>query len=124
MTVAAKVADINADLAAAGSTVIASVDAGAIKLTNASGKDITVAGAAAATLGFSTLVSTNGTEAVSTAKTLDELVTAINSSAALSGKVRASIDAKNELALENLTTSAIAVTGVDPAYCHRRLDRR
>ena len=35
VTLAAKVADINADLAAAGSTVIASVDAGAIKLTNA-----------------------------------------------------------------------------------------
>jgi len=113
VTIAAKVADINADLAAAGSTVIASVDAGAIKLTNASGKDITVAGAGSTTLGFSTLVSTNGTEAVSTAKTLDELVLSINSSAALAGKVKASIDANDELRIENLTTSAIAITGYD-----------
>jgi hypothetical protein len=115
VTIAAKVADINADLAAAGSTVIASVDAGAIKLTNASGEDITVAGAGAATLGFSTLTSDNGTEAVSTAKTLDELISSINGSAALAGKVRASLDASGDLKLENLTTSAIAITGYDGA---------
>jgi len=115
VTIAAKVADINADLAAAGSTVIASVDAGAIKLTNASGKDITVAGAAAATLGFSTTTSDNGTEAVSAAKTIDELISSINGSAALAGKVRASLDASGDLKLENLTTSAIAITGYDGA---------
>jgi flagellin-like hook-associated protein FlgL len=115
VTLAAKVADINADLAAAGSTVIASEDAGAIKLTNASGEDITVAGAGAATLGFSTLTSDNGTPAVSTAKTLDELISSINGSAALAGKVRASLDASGDLKLENLTTSAIAITGYDGA---------
>ena len=115
LTVQAKVDDINADLAAAGSTVIASVDAGAINLTNASGEDITVAGAAAATLGFSTLTSTNGTPAVNTAKTITELVTAINSNSALTGKVRASLDASGDLKLDNLTTAAIAVTGFDGA---------
>jgi flagellin-like hook-associated protein FlgL len=115
VTLAAKVADINADLAAAGSTVIASVDAGAIKLTNATGEVITVAGAAAATLGFSTLTSTDGTPAVSVAKTNAELVTAINANSALTGKVRASLDASGDLKLDNLTTTAIAVTGFDGA---------
>jgi flagellin len=111
VTLAAKVADINADLAAAGSTVIASVDAGRIKLTNSSGLDITVAGAAAATLGFSTLASTNGTPAVSQALTVTELAAAINANSALAGRVRASIDANNDLRIENLTTSAMTITG-------------
>jgi len=55
VTIAAKIADINADLSAAGSTVIATEDNGAIKLTNATGDTITVAegaGTTAATLGF------------------------------------------------------------------------
>ena len=75
VTLASKVDDINADLSAAGSTVIASVDSGAIKLTNASGEQIAVtegAGTTAATLGFTAghLLSTDGTPAVSAAKSI------------------------------------------------------
>ncbi|MGC2780727.1 MAG: flagellin [Bradyrhizobium sp.] len=114
VTLQAKVDDINDDLNSAGSTVRAEVSGGAIKLVNSSGKDITVAGASAATLGFSTLTSTNGTEAVAgSGKSIDDLVTAINGNSALSGKVKASKDTNNDLKLENLTTSAIAVSGLD-----------
>ena len=114
VTIAAKIADINADLAAAGSTVIATEDNGAIKLTNATGDTITVAegaGTTAATLGFTDgQVSTDGAVEVSIAKTIDELVAAINANTALSGKVTASNDA-GQLHLENLTTTAITMTG-------------
>jgi flagellin-like hook-associated protein FlgL len=116
LTLAAKVADINADLSAAGSTIVASVDAGKIKLTNASGEPIVVAegaGTTATTLGFAVgnRNSTDGTPAVSVALTETELATAINSNSGLSGKVRASVDATGNLRLENLTTSAISITG-------------
>ena len=116
LTLAAKVADINADLSAAGSTIVASVDAGKIKLTNASGEPIVVAegaGTTATTLGFAVgnRNSTDGTPAVSVALTETELATAINSNSALTGKVRASVDATGNLRFENLTTSAISITG-------------
>src|SRR5262245_2906857 len=112
VTIAAKVQDINDDLATAGSTVRAEVDAGGgIKLVNSSGADITVAGAAAATLGFSTTTSSNGTPAASVAYTEAELAASINANAALAGKVKASVDTNGDLKLDNLTTSAIAITG-------------
>jgi flagellin-like hook-associated protein FlgL len=114
LTVAAKVDDINAALGAANSTVVAEVVGGQIKLSNATGADITVAGAGAATLGFGTgnTTSTNGTlEVAGSAKSVDDLVSAINASAALAGKVTASKDATNHLKLDNLTTSAITITG-------------
>ena len=114
ITLAAKIVDINADLAAAGSTVIATEDNGAIKLTNATGDTITVAegaGTTAATLGFTDgQVSTDGAVEVSIAKTIDELVAAINANTALSGKVTASV-VTGQLHLENLTTTAITMTG-------------
>ncbi len=116
----AKVADINADLTAGGSTVRAEVSAGAIKLVNSSGEQITVnegAGTTAATLGFTDgQVSTDGSPAVSQEVAAADLVTAINSSSALSGKVRASLGTgAGTIKLENLTTSAITVTGYDGA---------
>ena len=118
VTLAAKIDDINADLATAGSTVIASADAGAIKLTNASGETITVAegaGTTAATLGFTDgQVSTDGSpEVAGSVKALADIVTAINTNATLSGKVEASIDTNGDLVLENLTTTAIDITGHD-----------
>jgi flagellin-like hook-associated protein FlgL len=105
---------INTDLGAANSTVRAANVGGELKLTNSTGAQITVAGTAAAgIMGTGSLTSSDGAVAVSRAKTLDEMITAINTSSALTGKVRASLDATNDLKLENLTTSAIAITGFD-----------
>lgn len=105
---------INTDLSAGGSTVQASLVGGQIKLTNSSGDTITVAGTAAADLGFGTgnTTSSDGATEVNQVKTVDELVTAINGSSVLAGKVRAS-NASGDLKLENLTESDIAVTGFD-----------
>jgi flagellin-like hook-associated protein FlgL len=114
VTLAAKVQDINDDLNTAGSTVRAEVDAGKIKLVNNSGKDITVAGAGAATLGFGAgnTTSSNGTQAVSVALTEQQLADSINSNAALSGKVRASVDSvSGDLKFDNMTTTAITIAG-------------
>jgi len=119
LTVAAKITAINADLAANGSTVIAVDDGtGEIQLVNSTGDTITVtegAGTTAATLGFGTgnLVSTDGSVEVSQATALADLVTAINTNIALSGKVSAEIDTNGDLQLNNLTTTAITVTGHD-----------
>ncbi len=116
-TLNAKITAINADLAAAGSTVRAEASGGQLRLVNSTGETITVAGAGAGTWGFSAgngnLTSTDGSPAVSVAKTVDELVAAINSSSALTGKVKASKDANGDLKLDNLTTSTIAVIGAD-----------
>jgi flagellin-like hook-associated protein FlgL len=110
---AQNVADqINTDLLAAGSTVQATVVGGQVKLTNSTGKTITVAGTAAADLGFATgnTTSTDGSVEVNTAKTIDELVDEVNNSSVLSGKVRAS-NVSNQLKLENLTNTAFTLTG-------------
>jgi flagellin-like hook-associated protein FlgL len=85
---------INTDLGAAQSTVRAANVGGELKLTNSSGMQITVGGTAAAgVMGTGSLTSSDGSVAVSAAKTIDELMTAINSTAALTGKVKASLDA-------------------------------
>ena len=118
LTLAAKVAAINVDLGAAGSSVTASVVSGAIRLSNATGDTITVAegaGTTAATLGFTgaNLVSTDGAVATSVAFTNAQLATAINANAQLAGKVSAS-EAAGVLTLNNLsTTTAVTVTGLD-----------
>jgi flagellin len=116
-TLAEKVDAINTALGAANSAVHAEAVGGQLKLFNASGDTITVAGTSAATLGFGVgnTTSTDGAVAVSQAKTIDELVLAINSNTALTGRVRASLDASGDLKLENLTTTAIAITGFDGA---------
>ena len=115
LTIAAKVADINADLAAAGSSVVATVNSGAIKLTNASGDTITVdegAGTTAATLGFTDgQVSTDGAVETNAALTTTQLAAAINAHAQLSGKISASVTA-GTLTINNLsTTTDVTVTG-------------
>jgi len=110
---AQNVADqINTDLLAAGSTVQASVVGGQVKLTNSSGDTITVAGTAAADLGFGTgnTASTDGSVEVNQVKTVDELVSEINSSTVLSGQVRAS-NVSGQLKLENLTNNSFTLTG-------------
>ena len=115
-TIAENIAAINAALTTAGNTVRAFDVGGNIELRNTTGGDITVCGTAATSLGFGarTLVSTNGSAAVPcTAKNVEELVAAINASSALTGKVKASKDASGDLQLDNLTTSAIAITGFD-----------
>ena len=117
LTIAAKVADINADLAAAGSTVVASVVSGAIRLTNADGNTITVtegAGTTAATLGFTNgQVSTDGAIETNTALTTTELAAAINANSQLTGKVSASVTG-GVLTINNLSTAnTLTVTGFD-----------
>jgi flagellin-like hook-associated protein FlgL len=114
-TLALKVAKINTQLTAAGSTVSASVVGGAIKLTNSTGQQITVtegAGTTAATLGFGAgnTTSSDGAVEVNQVKTIDELVAAINGSSVLQGKVSAS-NVSNQLKLSNLTNTAITLTG-------------
>jgi flagellin-like hook-associated protein FlgL len=119
LTLAAKVAKINAQLSAAGNGVTASISGGAIALTNTAGTQITVtegAGTTAATLGFGAghTQSADGSAAVNQALTIDQLVSAINSNASLSGVVSASKDATTgHLKLANLTNSAVTVSGTD-----------
>ncbi len=103
---------INSDLGAAGKSVLATVVGGQIKLTNNTGATITVGGTAATDLGFGTgnTASTDGAVAVNTVKTIDELVSSINSNSVLSGKVSAA-NVGGQLKLSNLTNSAISLTG-------------
>jgi flagellin-like hook-associated protein FlgL len=106
---------INAGLAAAGSTVQATLDgSNGVHLVNSSGDTITVGGTGATGLGFGTgnTVSTDGATETNTAKTIDELVAAINSSSVLAGKVSAS-NASGQLKLSNLTNTAFTVKGYD-----------
>jgi flagellin len=122
LTLAAKVAKINSQLSAAGSTVLASSSGGAIHLANTSGDTITVtegAGTTAATLGFSgaNMVSTDGAVATNHALTLTELAASINSNTQLAGKVSASLvgaaGTPTGITFNNLsTTTAVAVTGL------------
>lgn len=116
LTLAAKVTKINSQLAAAGSTVIAQNDgSGNLQLVNSTGDTITVtegAGTTAATLGFGAgnTASTDGSVAVNQVKSIDELVTEINSSSVLSGQVSAS-NVSGQLKLENLTNTDFTLTG-------------
>jgi flagellin len=96
---------------------IASTDAGGhLVLTNNSGNQITVTDGAAGgalAVGFTSgTTSTNGV--VGTAATVDQLVSAINGSSALSGQVLAA-NAGGMLSLQNLTASAITVNGITAA---------
>src|ERR1043165_1668328 len=111
-----KIAKINSTLAANGKSVQAVDDGnGNLKLVNSTGAQITVAGAAAATLGFGAgnTTSSDGAVAVNQVKTIDELVAAINANSVLSGKVSASKDVNGKLVLSNLTNTAITLTGAN-----------
>jgi flagellin-like hook-associated protein FlgL len=114
-TLALKVAKINAQLSAASNGVVASISGGAIALSNTAGTQITVtegAGTTAATIGFGAgnTTSSDGSAAVNQVKTIDELVSAINGSSVLQGKVSAS-NVGGQLKLNNLTNTAIGLTG-------------
>ena len=112
-TLALKIAKINSTLSGAGKTVQAVDDgSGNLKLVNSTGAQITVAGTGAATLGFGAgnTTSSDGSVAVNQVKTIDELVAAINGNSVLSGKVSAS-KVGTELKLDNLTNTAITLTG-------------
>ena len=115
-TLAEKITAINTALGAAGSTVTASDVGGELRLTNSTGKTITANFDAATVtdLGIANgAVSTDGAEETNAALTLDELATAINANAQLTGKVSASV-VSGALKINNLsTTTALGVTGYD-----------
>jgi flagellin-like hook-associated protein FlgL len=107
---------VEADLDASGITgLTASSAGGQVSLSLASGADVTIVGSTLATaIGFGTgnLTSTNGTTgAVGAVKSVDELVTSINSNTSLQGKVRASNDG-GKLRIENISTTELTVEGV------------
>ena len=90
-----------------------------IVLTNDQGDQVTLSDAVgnangtAAVLGFTSgQSSTNGV--VGTPLTVDQIVSAVNGSAALSGQVLAS-NSGGKLSLQNLTASTISVTGITAA---------
>jgi flagellin len=85
-----------------------------LAISRADGTNFTVSGAGGTSLGFSGAgaTSTDGVAAVTGAvKTVDALVTEINSNTSLKDKVRASNDG-GKLRIENLSTSDLTVTGV------------
>jgi flagellin len=93
--------------------------AAGVNLSRADGSNFTVTtsnGAAATALGYTSGdASADGVEAVTGAvKTVDALVTEINSNSSLTDKVRASND-NGKLRIENLSTADLTVTGVGSA---------
>jgi hypothetical protein len=104
----AVVAAINSalDAVAGGTNIRASNVGGEVRLTSSTGQSITVGddgNGTAAQVGFGTgnNTSSNGSpEVPGSAKSLSDLVTAINTNSALSGKVKASIDSNGDLKLE------------------------
>jgi len=94
--------------------ITASTSSGQLVLTDADGTNITLGGTGTvlAELGLSAGASTNGVPAVTGAvKTVDALVTEINSNTSVNAAVRASNDG-GKLRIENISTSALTVTGV------------
>jgi flagellin len=116
-TMAGAATKINTALGA-GSPVVASTDSGGhLVLTSNTGNNITIADAAGnangttVALGFTSgQTSTNGV--VGAPLSVDQLVSAINSNAQLSSQVLASKDTNGYLSLQNLTATAISVTGI------------
>jgi len=106
-TVDTIVSKINAATATAGNGITAKNDNGTIKLTSLSDAAITVANGT--TTGGATLLGFGADATV--AKTTDELVSAINSTTALAGKVLASNDS-GKLRVQNLSTGDLTVDGV------------
>jgi flagellin-like hook-associated protein FlgL len=116
-TVDLKIAAINNQLGAAGSTVVATkTSGGEVQFSNATGKVMTVTASAAiqTDLGLAaTQTSTDGSPAADTPVSLSALADSINANAALSGKVTASYAAGTGLTIKNLSSSALTVTGYD-----------
>jgi flagellin-like hook-associated protein FlgL len=117
-TVANAVTKINAALDGAtggDGGITATAVSGQLVLTGTSGNNITLSGDSTTltAVGFATgnRVSTDGVAGVTGAvKTVDALVTAINSDSALTGKVKASNDG-GKLAIQNLSTDDLTLTG-------------
>ncbi|MFO1185569.1 MAG: flagellin [Bauldia sp.] len=96
-----------------GTNVVASIVGGEIKLTNTTGNQIALSddgNGSLAQIGFATSNRLSSNGVVGAAKTIDELVTAINGNAQLTGKVKAT-NVAGTLSLQNQTTSSISVTG-------------
>jgi flagellin-like hook-associated protein FlgL len=115
----ADAASVKANIDAANITgLTVTVNGTNLDLSLASGEDLTITSASSgllASLGFGTPTtssSTNGTPQTGAGvKTVDELVSDINSNTALRGKVRASNDS-GKLRIENLSTADLDVAGV------------
>ena len=103
------VANINA---AVGYTLASANGTGKITLQDAGPNLITLGdntgGTTVTGAGFST---TTSTATVGAVESVDQLVTAINSNAALSGKIKAS-DNAGQLQITNLSTASLVVTGI------------
>ena len=119
-TMAQVVTKINAALVAADSntTVVASLDAtNHLVLTNTSGNNISIGDDAGNALGTTAALGlTNGQTStdgvVGTPLTVDQIIAAVNSHASLIGQVKASKSVGGFLTLQNLTTTAVGVTGL------------
>jgi len=94
--------------AGANSTLTASVENGKLKITSTTGATVSLTDGGVA--GAGSLLGFGSTTYSS--KSVDDIVTAINNTAALDGKVRASNDG-GKLRIENQSTSDLTVTGVN-----------
>jgi flagellin-like hook-associated protein FlgL len=119
VTVSVNTADVVSTVAAnintAAGYTLASVVSGELKLQDAGPNKITVTGSAAGVI-TGTGLAASGTTATSSAaagavESVDQIVSAINSNASLSGNVKASNNA-GQLQITNLSISALTVTGV------------
>jgi flagellin-like hook-associated protein FlgL len=94
---------------------LATATSGALSLQDAGPNTITLGDSTAGTTltgaGFSSTVTTS-TATAGAADTVDQIASAINANASLSGKVKASNNA-GQLQITNLSTSALTVTGVN-----------
>ena len=114
VTVAVAASDVQssviANINAAVGYNIASASGSEIKLTDAGPNTITVGGTAAVVTaaGFTTSTSSVGPGAV---ETVDQIASAINANASLSGKVKATNNA-GQLQITNLSTSSLTVAGI------------
>jgi len=111
---------INASAAAQAAGVTASSTAGVLTLTNADGKNFTLGGSGLTNLKLDPGATTNGIPASGTVttitqanavKTVDQLVSEINSDPVLRTKIRASND-NAKLRVENLSTQQLNIGGV------------
>jgi flagellin len=104
------VSTVAANINTAAGYTLATVVNGELVLKDAGPNRITVGGTGGlpAAVGFTTTTSTATAGAV---ETVDQLVTAINSNASLSGKIKASNNA-GELQISNISISSLTTTGI------------
>jgi flagellin len=104
------VSTVAANINAAAGYSLATVVGGELKLKDAGPNQITVGGTAGVVsgTGFTTTTSVATPGAV---ESVDQIIAAINSNAALTGKIKASNNS-GQLQITNLSTSALTITGV------------